>query len=50
MLLVHFGPGERVLGDIFVGGALAEVAVDELFPDFGRLAGDLGRVSFKFFL
>lgn len=42
MLFVYFGPRARVLGDIFFGGALAEVAVDELFPDLDGLAGNLG--------
>lgn len=50
MLFVYFGPRARVLGDIFFGGALAEVAVDELFPDLDGLAGNLGRVGFEFFL
>lgn len=50
MLLVYFGPRERVLGNVFFGGALAEVTSDELPPDLGGLAGNLGRVGFEFFL
>lgn len=50
MLVIYFGPRARVLGYVFFGGALAEVAVDELFPDLDRLAGNLGRVGFEFFL
>lgn len=42
VLFVYFGPRERVLGKVFFDGSLAEVAGDELFPDLGGLAGDLG--------
>lgn len=50
VLVIYFGPRTRVLGYVFFGGALAKVAVDELFPDLDGLAGNLGRVGFEFFL
>lgn len=50
VLFVDLGPRQRVLGEVFFDGSLAEVADDELSPDLGGLAGNLRRVSFEFFL
>lgn len=50
MLFVDFGPGSAVLWDVFFGSAGAKVARDELAPDFGVFADELGGILLEFFL
>ena len=48
--VVDFGPGVRVLGDVFVDGFGAEVAADKALPEFEVLAAELGAAVFETFL